>query len=433
MTNRAVFIDRDGTMARDVNYCSQPDDFELLPRTVDGVRLLNESGFKVIVVTNQSGIARGYFTEETLKEIHRKMEAELAKGRAHLDAIYYCPHHPDEDCQCRKPKTKMLLDAATDYGIDLSQSYVIGDLDMDVKMGQQVGCKTILVRSSSSLIESVTPDVVVADVLAAARTILKWEERGKGNTKIANETGSGYDSGLWQRRSELYDQLQWAKNQSYLEAFVRAGDFEKTNIVLDVGTGTGIVAWAVAPLVSQVIGLDKSQAMLEHSNWHGNMYFVKRDILDPLFRERVFDKVTARHVFHHILPGTQQAMNECYRVLKKGGRMIFSEGVPPAMEVKQDYIEIFRLKEKRLTFMEEDLANLMRRAGFEDTQVSITWLRKMSVRNWLVNSGLPKATQEKIFNLHINAKDYFKQAYHMIEAGGDCFIDMKMAILVGVK
>jgi D-glycero-D-manno-heptose 1,7-bisphosphate phosphatase len=433
MANKAVFIDRDGTMARDVHYCSLPEDFELLPGVVEGIRLLNEHGFKVVVVTNQSGIARGYFTEETLKQIHQKMEHDLAKGGARIDATYYCPHHPDEDCACRKPKPKMLLDAARDFEIDLPHSYVIGDVDMDIKMGQQVGCKTLMVRSSSPLTESVTPDVVVANVLVAARIILKWENNGQGNMDTADAPGVGSEQTIWEKRSEVYDQLQWVKEHSYLDAFVKAGDFKRTDLVLDVGTGTGIVARAVAPLVSQVVGLDKSQAMLEHSNWQGNMYFVRRDVLNPLFKDEVFDKVTARHVFHHILLDTQQAMNECYRVLKKGGRMIFSEGVPPCLEVKQDYIEIFRLKEKRLTFMEEDLAALMQRAGFKDIQVSITRLRGMSVRNWLMNSGLPQPVQDKIFDLHINAKDYFKRAYNMAKANGDCLIDMKMAILVGAK
>ena len=113
--------------------------------------------------------------------------------------------------------------------------------------------------------------------------------------------------------------------------------------------------------------------------------------------------------------------------------MIFSEGVPPSLEVKQDYIEIFRLKEKRLTFMEKDLANLMHQAGFKDIQINITWLRRMSVKNWLMNSSLPQSTQDKIFDLHINANDYFKRAYNLVEANEDCFIDMKMAILVGMK
>jgi len=185
--------------------------------------------------------------------------------------------------------------------------------------------------------------------------------------------------------------------------------------------------------VKEIIGLDKSKHMLEHSNWQENKYFIKRNILDPIFADEVFDKVTARQVFHHILRGTQKAINECHRVLKKGGLMIFSEGVPPSPEVKQDYIEIFKLKERRLTFMEEDLIALMRGAGFKNIQTELLWLRKMSVGNWLVNSGLPGSIQNRILKLHVHAGDYFKKAYNMIEVDRDCLIDMKMVILTGEK
>lgn len=140
--NRAVFIDRDGTINRDVPYCGRPEDFELLPGAAEGIKLLNEHGFKVVVVTNQSGIARGYFTEEILARIHDKMKKELAKHGAHIDAIYYCPHHPDDNCECRKPKPKMVFQAALDLDIDLSQSYVIGDSEVDIELARQAGCET---------------------------------------------------------------------------------------------------------------------------------------------------------------------------------------------------------------------------------------------------------------------------------------------------
>ena len=240
-------------------------------------------------------------------------------------------------------------------------------------------------------------------------------------------------SKFWKKRVERYNALEWANHQSYLNAFAQAGDFKKTDIVLDVGTGTGIVAHVISPRVKQVIGLDKSQDMLEHSNWYENMYFIRRDILNPIFKDGVFDKVTARQVFHHILEGTQEAMDECYRVLKSGGKMIFSEGIPPSEEVKEDYIKIFKLKEKRLTFMEEDLIALMEKAGFKNIKLNVLWLRRMSVKNWLINSGLPQSTQDKIFKLHVNAADYFKKVYNLTENGGDCLIDMKMVILEGEK
>lgn len=147
--NRAVFIDRDGTIARDVPYCSRPEDFELLPGAAEGIKVLNDHGFKVVVVTNQSGIARGYFAEEMLVKIHDKMHKELANHGARVDAIYYCPHHPDDNCDCRKPKPKMLFQAASDFNIDLRLSYVIGDSDMDAEMGKRAGCKAAFIVEQS--------------------------------------------------------------------------------------------------------------------------------------------------------------------------------------------------------------------------------------------------------------------------------------------
>ena len=173
--NKAVFIDRDGTIAKDVPYCSNPEHFELLPEVAEGIRRLNNHGFKVIVVTNQSGIARGYFNEDMLSRIHDKMHSELAKSDAHVDAIYYCPHHPDDNCECRKPKSKMLLQAASDLNINLEQSYVIGDNDMDIEMGKNVGCKTILIARKNKERESdkvLCPDYVTSSVSTAAQWII---------------------------------------------------------------------------------------------------------------------------------------------------------------------------------------------------------------------------------------------------------------------
>ena len=241
------------------------------------------------------------------------------------------------------------------------------------------------------------------------------------------------DLNFWKVRAENYNELEWAREDRYLKNFVEAGRFTRKDVVLDVGTGTGIVAHAIAPLVEEVIGLDKSQDMMEHSNWKDNKYFIRRDIRDRFFNEGVFDAVTARMVFHHIMENTQEAMNECYRIIKQGGRMVLSEGVPPSKEVKEDYIEIFRLKEERLTFYEDDLTALMEDAGFENISVKNIVLPQMSVKNWLDNSGLPQPAKDQIYALHVESEGYFKKAYSMTIKGDDCFIDMKMAIVVGEK
>lgn len=239
---------------------------------------------------------------------------------------------------------------------------------------------------------------------------------------------------FWKKRAKEYNKLKWVNEPSYLKAFVSTGNFKKTDFVLDVGTGTGVIAHEVAPLVNEVIGLDISQDMLEHSNWKENKYFIKRDILDPIFHNNTFDKVTARMVFHHIINNTQKAMEECYRVLKKGGKMILSEGVPPTPEVKKDYEDIFKLKEERITFLEEDLVKLMKKSGFKNIQVFPHIMKKFSVKNWLEKAGsLSKDKQNKIFELHVTGSDEFKKAYNMKIINGDCLIDVKSLIVVGEK
>ncbi|GAI92579.1 unnamed protein product, partial [marine sediment metagenome] len=156
--------------------CSRPEDFELFPNTAKAIKLLNEHGFKVIVITNQSGIARGYFTEETLAEIHEKMKRELAREGAWVDAIYHCPHHPDDNCGCRKPNPELVLQAAKEYDIDLKGSFVIGDLQMDVELGKAVGCRTILVTDSAPGDDNpLKPDIITPDLLEAAQIILSWQ------------------------------------------------------------------------------------------------------------------------------------------------------------------------------------------------------------------------------------------------------------------
>ena len=174
MAKRAVFLDRDGTMNKEVPYCRRPDDFELFPNTARTIKLLNEHGYKVIVITNQSGVARGYFSEDMLGLIHQKMLNQLAEENAGIDGIYYCPPHPDDDCECRKPKPKMVLQAAKEHDIDLKRSFMVGNSSQDILLGQNVGCHTVLIQSSpdETEIERCSPDYTAADLYEAALWII---------------------------------------------------------------------------------------------------------------------------------------------------------------------------------------------------------------------------------------------------------------------
>lgn len=172
---KAVFLDRDGTIARDVPYCRRLEDFEILPRVPEAIRLLNQHRYKVVVITNQSGIARGYFSEATLSLIHRKMITTLEQDGAHIDAVYFCPHHPDEGCNCRKPSPTLIIKAAADMGLALDQSYMIGDDPKDVKAGRAAGCRTVLLTADPSRLREdlqAVCDHTAADLSDATRWLL---------------------------------------------------------------------------------------------------------------------------------------------------------------------------------------------------------------------------------------------------------------------
>jgi D-glycero-D-manno-heptose 1,7-bisphosphate phosphatase len=140
----AIFLDRDGTLMRDVDYCGDPHDVDLLPGVRESLRTLKERGYKLIVITNQSGIGRGFFNERQYKAVEAELDRQLGGV---IDATYYCPHLPDDDCKCRKPSPEMILNAARDHHVDLARSFFVGDKGSDIECGRNAGAKTILVRT----------------------------------------------------------------------------------------------------------------------------------------------------------------------------------------------------------------------------------------------------------------------------------------------
>jgi len=182
--NRAVFLDRDGVITQEPpHYAHELSQLELIPKSADAIRLLNENRFVVIVASNQAGIAHGYYREEDAILFHQAMKENLAKEGAYIDAIYYCPHHPEAkieryrvDCNCRKPKPGMLTRAKRELNIDLKQSFIVGDKLSDIEAGERAGCKTIMVRTGHGVEElksnEIDCDYIANDLHDAVQHIL---------------------------------------------------------------------------------------------------------------------------------------------------------------------------------------------------------------------------------------------------------------------
>lgn len=193
MSNRAVFLDRDGTINVEVNYLNDPRHLQLMPGAADAIRLLRNAGFLTIVVANQSAVARGLCDEKTIDEIHLTLQNELMKQGTRVDALYYCPHHPTigppeyrRNCSCRKPRPGMLVQACVDFGIDLAKSYLVGDKLSDIEAGKRVGCRSVLVLTGHGREEvnrldgysPVKPDHIAASLAEAASWILSVSTLG---------------------------------------------------------------------------------------------------------------------------------------------------------------------------------------------------------------------------------------------------------------
>lgn len=179
---KAVFIDRDGVLIRDANYLASTDGLAVLKGAPQALKLLRAAGFKIVVVTNQSGVARGYFTLGAVRKIHAELKRRLAKADARWDAVYVSPHGPDSKHSWRKPGTGMLLAAKKRFGLDLKASYLIGDKTSDIECARRAGCAGILVRTGNGgrdKLYKAKPAAISRDLLAAAR----WIEKNSTNLR----------------------------------------------------------------------------------------------------------------------------------------------------------------------------------------------------------------------------------------------------------
>ena len=181
-------MDRDGTVTEEMGYLKEPKKLRLIPRSAEAIRLLNERRILSIVVSNQSGVARGYFTEKTVKETHKRLKELLAEKGAYLNGVYYCPHHPEfglskyrKNCNCRKPKPGMLLKAARRFNLDLKKCYIIGDKVDDIKLARNVEASGILVLTGygQRSKEEIKPDYTAQNLYQAVKWILKEVDSGQ--------------------------------------------------------------------------------------------------------------------------------------------------------------------------------------------------------------------------------------------------------------
>jgi D-glycero-D-manno-heptose 1,7-bisphosphate phosphatase len=175
MTRQFVLLDRDGTVNRECEYLSHPDQVELLPGAAEGMRRLRGLGLGLVIVTNQSGVGRGYFSASTLDQIHSRLGELLGRVGVEVDAIYSCPHTPQDNCGCRKPRPGLAVNAARNLGFELQHAFVIGDKPCDIHLGRSIGACTLLVRtgygSQFAADRSVGADYIVNDLTEAAEVI----------------------------------------------------------------------------------------------------------------------------------------------------------------------------------------------------------------------------------------------------------------------
>lgn len=172
--NKAIFLDRDGVINREVQFVAKPSDFHILQNSLKALQELSKTDYKLIIVTNQSGMGYGFYNEQDYEKVNKKMLKIFRDNKIRIDQIYHCPHRYEEKCNCRKPNTGLLDRAKEDFNLDYKQCWLIGDKTSDIKAGENIGCKTILVKTGAGGKDGrykVKPDYVVDDLMGVVKKI----------------------------------------------------------------------------------------------------------------------------------------------------------------------------------------------------------------------------------------------------------------------
>ena len=237
----------------------------------------------------------------------------------------------------------------------------------------------------------------------------------------------------WGKRSETFDKLDWVKSRNYMDVLLAACKLEPGHQVLDLGCGTGRVAQVLVPHVSKVVGIDiEPEMVIKAKGAVPEAEFVVADARDlSLFDRNQYDCVVARMIFHHILDGLKDAVKECHRVLKPGGRLVIAEGIAPHPSLQGWFVEMMALKEERLALRPEDLLKLL--TGFRMSSASSFVQPRMSLRNWIEYGGVPEENKAALWEMHQSLHPEGRELYNMVEEDGDLLMDWTTCIAVGIK
>ena len=246
-----------------------------------------------------------------------------------------------------------------------------------------------------------------------------------------------YRKEYWNRIAHTYRKQYWSNDIDYINKIVEVGMFGSSHSVLDAGTGHGVIADAIAPIVKSINAVDISPIMISEAmanNKYSNVFYSTGNLEKLEFPNDTFDRIVLRLVLHHLVDTYDNVLSELHRVLKPGGIILISEGLPPNEDTRKRYKEIFSLKESRITFGDNQIESMMS-PYFVDIVTTEHIMHNVSTRSWLENSDMPKKNIDRILQLHINSDDIFKKSYNMkiIDNPIDAIVDWRFLIITGVK